>query len=278
MVRTYFHLDFNFNFIPSNDSILYFFTESKNKKNVYEIKSGTRLFTYDFNRIESITPDVFLITRKNKMGLLSKNEKLLLPIEYDAIVQTSGNYVSLYKDKKFGLYDLSKGRLIKPQYDRNVIFLNATWLAASKDKLYGLMDWDGKPLTPFLFDEIQPWNDKQVWARKQTTWQLMDVATGKIILDKVTDFQISYTATDVIARITGGQLHGIFSMAIGTIIPMTFSTIVNIGSEEYPFYFTDKEVREADIHVILYYNKEGKLLKKVVCEEEDFERIYCEGN
>jgi hypothetical protein len=212
------------------------------------------------------------------MGLLSKNEKLLLPIEYDAIVQASGNYVSLYKDKKFGLYDLTKGRLIKPQYDRNVIFLNATWLAASKDKLYGLMDWEEKPLTPFAFDEIQPWNDKLVWARKQTTWQLLDVVTGKIILDKVTEFQITRSATDVIARITSGQFHGIFSKAIGTIIPVSFSTIVNIGSEEYPFYFTDKEVREADIHVIIYYSKEGKLVRKVVCEEDDFEKIYCEGN
>jgi hypothetical protein len=270
--------DFKFSFVPARDSVMYFYTEGRNKKSLYEIKSGIRLFTYDFNRIESLTPTVFLITRKNKMGLLARNEKLLLPIEYDAIVQTSGSSVSLYKDKKFGLYDLINGRLIKPQYDRNVIFLNTAWLAASKDKLYGLMDWEGKPLTAFTYDEIQPWNDKLVWARKQTTWQLMDVATGKVILDKVSDFQVTYTANDVIARITSGQLHGIFSKAVGTIIPVAFSTIVNIGSEEYPFYFTDKEVREADIHVVLYYNKEGKLLKKVVCEEEDFERIYCEGN
>ncbi len=272
-----FSKDFRIAFVKAKDSVRYFFTEARNKKTVFDIATGSRLFTSEFDQIESLTATVFLITKKSKMGLLSRDGKLILPIEYEAIVKNANEFASLFKDKKFGLYDLGKNRLIKPLFDRNVVILNPELLATSKDKSYGLMGWDGKPITAFEFDEIQPWTATRIWARKNFSWQLYDFRSSKVVLDKVKDFHsISSSQVEGVVLVHRENFYGVISTVKGTIIPPTFSSIVNIGTEEYPFYFTDKEVEEAGVHVVIYYNKEGKFLRKQVYEDDEFEKIYCE--
>jgi WG containing repeat len=265
-------------FIKSKDSVLYFFSESKNKKTVFDIASGVKLFTTESDRIESITATVFLVTRKNKMGLLSRQGKIILPTEYDVIVKGKTEFASLYKNKKFGLLDLKRNKLIKTLYDKNLVALNENLLAANEGQLYGLIGWDGKPLTAFEFDEIQPWIGDIVWARKNSMWQLYDFRTHKIVIDKVKEYKLSQSIKDEqLVFIQRENLFGVISSTKGIIIPPTFSSVVNIGTEEYPLYFTHKEVEEAGVHVAIYYDKDGKFLRKQVYEEDDFERIFCEG-
>jgi len=59
------------------------------------------------------------------------------------------------------------------------------------------------------------------------------------------------------------------------IIPTSFSSITNVGSDDDPLYFTAKEVEEAGIVVVIYYNKDGKLLRKQVYEDEEYAHIIC---
>jgi WG containing repeat len=271
-----FSKDFKIAFVKSKDSVLYFYTEIKNRKTVFDITSGAKLFTAEFDQIESITSTVFLITKKNKMGLLSRHGKVILPTEYDVIVKGKTEFVSLYWNKKFGLFDLKRNKLIKPLYDKNLIVLNANSVAASKGQFYGLIGWNGKPLTTFEFDEIRPWMGNVVWARKNSMWQLYDFRTKKILIDKVEVYRLTETANgERVALVQRDNLFGIVSSVKGIIIPATFSTVVNVGSEEHPLYFTDKEVEEAGVHVVIYYDKDGKFLRKQVYEEDDFERIFC---
>jgi WG containing repeat len=269
--------DFKISFIKAKDSVRYFFTESKNKKAVFDITSGSRLFVLEFDQIESLTANTFLAIRKNKMGVLSREGKIILPIEYDAIVKSNTEFVSLFKEKKFGLFDLNKKTLIKPLFDKNLIVLNPELLAASKDKLYALISWDGKPLTKFEFDEIQPWTINLIWGRKNFSWQLFDFQSGKLVMDKVKSFRlISLSHNEKVLLVHLENFYGIISTTKGVIIPPTFSSIVNIGTEEYPLYFTDKEVEEASVHVVIYYDGDGKFLRKQVYEDEEFEKIFCD--
>ena len=39
---------------------------------------------------------------------------------------------------------------------------------------------------------------------------------------------------------------------------------------------TEKEVEEAGIFVVVYFDKQGKLVRKQAYEEEEYERILCE--
>jgi len=263
-------------FVKSTDSIRYFFTELKNKKTIFNIETGKKIFTADFDQIESLTPEIFLITKKNKKGLLDKKGKLVLPAEYDALVLHDKNQLSLLKDKKFGLFDLTSGKLIKPIYERNISLLDSMTLIAFKDGHYGLMDWEAKPLTSFEFFEIQPWKKNVVWVIKDFEWGLFDFSKSNYLLKHVKAFHlISDKPEEKMAMVQQENYFGILSNSRGMIIPTSFSSITNVGSDDDPLYFTAKEVEEAGIVVVIYYNKDGELLRKQVYEDEEYAHIIC---
>jgi hypothetical protein len=263
-------------FVKATDSIRFFFTETKNKKTIFSIETGEKLFVTDCDQIESLTSDIFIVTKKNKKGLLNKKGKIVLPIDYDALVLHDKNQLSLLKEKKFGLYEINSGRLIKPVYDRNISLLDSATLVAFKDGHYGLIDWETKPLTAFQFSEIQPWKKNVVWAIKDFEWSLFDFRQSKELLKHVKAFHvISDRPEEKLAIVQQENYFGLLSNTRNMIIPTSFSFITNLGSEDDPLYFTAKEVEEAGIVVVIYYDRDGKLLRKQVYEEEEYTHIVC---
>jgi outer membrane protein assembly factor BamD (BamD/ComL family) len=264
-------------FVKSRDSVRYFYTESKLKKTVYDIATGQRLFTNEFEIIESFGEEIFLISRNGKRGLIAKTGTLVLLVEYEALVQLNDDYWSIYKDKKFGLFDWKRSRLVKPVYSRNISMLNSEVLIVFKDEHFGLTSWNGKALTAFEFDEMLPWTGDLVWVRKNAQWSLLDVRSGKVEIDRVKDFAtISDTSTEKCMLIRRENLYGVISSERGIIIPTAFNGINNVGTDENPLYFTRKDVKEAQIQVVIYYDQFGKLIRKQVYEETEFEKIVCE--
>ena len=271
--------EFQINFVKAADSIRFFIIDNKKKKSVFDIVSGSMIFVSEYDQIESLTAKLFLVSKRNRFGLINRDGKIILPVEYNVIIKTADEIVSLLKDKKFGLYDLKRGQLIKPNFDRNVKVLDDNMLVVFKDNFYGIIDWDGKPMTKFEFDEIKLWEGSRLWMKKKLNWQLRDINTGNVLIDKVKDFRLIATSTnDKVALVQRENYYGIISSSKGIIIPPTFTSIVNIGSDEFPFYFTDKEVEEAGVHVVIYYNREGKYCRKQVYEEGEYEGIVCEAN
>ena len=65
----------------------------------------------------------------------------------------------------------------------------------------------------------------------------------------------------------------------GTVIPISFSDLVNLGPADEPIYFTEKHVTEASIFVVIYYDGNGKLIRREVYDDsEEYEKIYCSDN
>jgi hypothetical protein len=155
--------------------------------------------------------------------------------------------------------------------------LNKNTLIVFKDGFYGLMDWNGKSVTEFVYDEILPWKENAIWVKKNFSWTLFDYVTSKIITDRIKRFDTWLDGeTEKLYRIQRENFFGVISSSKGVIIPPTFSMILNVGSNEVPLYFTDKEVEEAGVHVVIYYNQNGKFLRKQVYEDEEFEQVACE--
>ncbi|MGC4021649.1 MAG: WG repeat-containing protein [Cyclobacteriaceae bacterium] len=263
------------NFIKSPDSVRFFFTEQKNKKSIFNIESGKRNFTTDVDKIESLNSSLFVVTKKNKKGILNLIGKTVLNIEYDAFV-LNGNLLSTYKEKKFGMMDLLSRKTMKPSYEKNLLPLNDTILIAYKDGHYGLINWQGENLTPFEFDEIQPWSENRIWAKRGFEWILYDFENNRKVINHIRSYSlIKDQPEEKIAVVKQDNVFGVVSSTKGVIIPPNFSNVYNLGNEEEPFYFTSKEVEEAGITVVIYYDKDGKLLRKQVYEDEEFAKILC---
>lgn len=266
-----------FTFIPGQDSSMYLVLEQEQKKTVYNEK-GKKLFTVAYDKIQYGGEGTFIVTHKEKKGVINSDGKVLLAFEYDAIAPAKGGVLSLLKATKFGLYNIHAKKLIKPAYNKNLVTYNAEFLVAFKDGAFGFIRWDNKPASDFDFSEVQYWTDSTALVKRNYAWALYDVASGKIKLDKVKDYKIiQESPSGKLAIVHHENQYGVLHSKRGFIIPATFSDIVNVGSAEVPLYFTEKHVEEASIFIVIYYNSEGRMLRKEVYEHDEYEKIYCSG-
>ncbi|MGE0587439.1 MAG: WG repeat-containing protein [Cyclobacteriaceae bacterium] len=263
-------------FVKSPDSVRFFLIEEKNKKALYEVESGARRLTMEFDKLEELTTNIFLIEWKGKKGLVGLDGKLLVSIEYDAIVKTSGNFISLLKDKKFGIYNLEKKALVKPTFERNINFYNKSTLVAFKDGGYGFVDLNAKPVSDFEFEEVNFWSDSLALVKRNFRWMIYGIHDNKIYMDQIKDYHlIKDTDAEKIALILKGNEYGVISNKRGEVIPPTFSDILNLGTEDKQLYFTEKHVEEAEIFVVIYYDGDGVFIRREIYEADDYDKIYC---
>ncbi|MBS1491761.1 MAG: hypothetical protein JSS93_14655 [Bacteroidetes bacterium] len=266
-------------FVPSSDSIRYFYTQQKTKKNIFDIATGEKLFATEADKIESLGAHYLMITKKNKKGLIDRHNKPVLPVEYSALISPDARLVSLFKDKKFGLYDLATRHMIKPTYGKNMVRLLNHFFIVYKDGHYGVVDWQQKAIVPFLYDEIQPWSVKEIWVRLGFEWQLYNFIENKPVLRLIKNFRmIKDNAEEKLAIVQQENYFGVVSSKSGIIISPTFSSVENHGSDEEPVYVTHKEVEEAGIVVVIYYDHNGKMLRKQVYEENEWTKLICPEN
>jgi hypothetical protein len=238
---------------------------------------GERLFTIDYDQIQYLGEGIFIVEKKKKKGLVFRDGKIVLPLEYDGFGGiTRTNTIPVLKSMKFGIFDIRTKKLIKPTYDKNITPYGSKYLVAYKDNGYGFINWENKPQSKFEFEEVRYWNDSVAWVKRGFQWMLYEMDSKEIKLEMVKDYKlIKDTSEEQIAIIHEETAYGVISNKKGIIIPATFSDIVNIGSAEKPFYMTEKFVEEASLFVVIYYNNEGKFLRRQAYETDDYERIYC---
>jgi hypothetical protein len=267
--------DSKIRFIPARDSVRYFYTENRNKRNVFNLADGEQRFITEFELIESIG-DYFIVAKANRKGLLNSSGKEVVPVEMETIVLNPEGQLSLLKNRKFGLYDFNQRKFIKPDYERNLVTLNAQHLVAFRNGKYGIIGWDTKPATSFEYDEVIPWQGDWIWAKQSRQWILLNFKTQKIEMDKVRAFSWFRKGIDEnIVRVQRENFFGIFSSTRGMIIQPTFHQVINLGTPDSPFYFTEKQVEEAGIYVIIYYNADGKLVRRQALEEDEYDALVC---
>ncbi len=265
-------------FIAARDSVRFFYTENKNKRMVYNLASGEQMFTTEFELVESIE-DYFLVARSGRKGLLNHLGKEVVPVEMETIVLNPEGHLSLLKNKKFGLYDLNQHKIIKPEYERNLVTLNEQYLVAFRNGQYGIVGWDMKPVTPFEYDEIVPWQGDWIWARQNRQWILLNFKTQTIEIDKVRAFSwFKKGSGENIVRIQRENFFGVLSSTLGMIIQPTFHQVINLGTPDTPFYFTEKQVEEAGIYVVIYYDAGGRLVRRQALEENEYDKLVCDAN
>lgn len=266
-------------FIKSQDTTNYFYVSEKSKNSVYAVKSEAKLFAAEFDDLEYLGYGSFLISKGVKKGLVDETGKIILPIEYTAVIVTESGIVSLLKDNKFGLFNISKRKLIKPSFERNVLLYDEVRLLAFKDGYYGFIDWQAKPLGKFEFEEIQRWNDSVAIVKRNFQWSLYEVETQKILMSKIKGFHLVGEDSDEKTIVIHKEnSFGVQSNRRGEIIPASYTDIINLGTAEDPLYFAEKHIEEAGIYVIIYFDREGKSIRKQVFEEDEYVKIYCDGN
>jgi hypothetical protein len=276
-------------FLPGKDSTSFLIVTSERpvagKRKTFlteEIKSiynskGKMLFTEKFDDIQVAGNNLFIISRKEKKGLVNSYGKFLLPIDFDAIGSVRDNTISVLKSMQFGLYNVETEQLIRPAFDKNVFQCGKNFIVVYRDGLYGFSAWDKVKDPNFEFEEVREWNDSVALVKKNQLWNLFNIYQGTIQETNIKELKmIRDSDAEKVAIVERDNSFGVISNKRGTIIPITFSDLINVGSTEEPLFFTEKHVAEASIFVVIYYDQNGKLIRREIYEEpEDYEKIYC---
>ncbi len=262
-------------FLPGRDSLAFLLMEKDKKVTVYDAL-GRSLFQSTYEKIQYAGEGLFVVNRKEKKGLVDLAGKPILPVEFDAIGTASNGSVSLLKAMKFGLYDVEKKKLIKPNSEKNVIRFNSSLYTSFRNGLFGFIDADNKPASEFVFNEILPWNDSIALVKQNGSYHLYNVFTRQNEISGIRKFRPVLDTPDEKEYIFFlKDQAGVVNNRKGVVIPLNFSDVVNVGSPEKPTYFTEKHVKEALLFVVIYYDNNGSLIRREVYEPEEYERIYC---
>jgi hypothetical protein len=261
--------------MPGFDSSAFLLVEEKDKKHVYN-RGGRQLFSAGVEKLVYAGGGVFIAETGGKKGLIDIAGRIILPIVYDAIGAANQGIVSVLRGKKFGLFDSKNKKLIKPAYEKNLVPYNGTLVSAYKNGFYGLIGWDNSPVSNFEFDEVRYWNDSTALTRRGSQWMIYEIKTRRILLEGIKNVKvIRDTPQGKLAIIQQGNSYGVLHSLMGTVLPISFTDLKNVGSSNEPLYFTEKHVTEAGIFVVIYYDDEGKMLRKEVYDHEEYEKIYC---
>ena len=117
-------------------------------------KNNTNLIIGEKIKVKGYTPkllndNLFEIEEGGKKGIVDRTGKLILEKIYDGIRLIDDNNISLLKDEKFGVYNISNKKLIEPKYFTELEPYDTTKYIAKNFFMYGIIDLNGKIILTF---------------------------------------------------------------------------------------------------------------------------------
>lgn len=252
-------------------------SNAKNFRKVYN-EFGREILSATFNDVIALEPNMIRLQKRNA-ALADSTGHYLLNFVYDGIGSNEGGYVSTLDKGKFGVINPSKKINIIPEYEKLLEPYSDTVLVAVKERYQGFINTKNKVLTAFEFDEVKYFNDSIALVRIDDEWMLENIRNEEVLYDRIIDFEIIDVGNeDKTLFITTNSGQGIYSETQGQIIEPTYTFIKILGTQKDPIYFAVKLVAEANIYVVIYYDKKGNKLFTQSFRQEEYNRIACPTN
>lgn len=263
--------------IPNeSDSSQYLLITGEDSERIYSEK-GEFQFNNRYDDVEYISQGYFSYESRDKKGILRASGGIALKAQYDGIGQVEDSLAPVLQKGAFGLYDLRRDLLIKPEYKKKLTRYGK-YLVGLKTDGYGFMDLDGEEVSEFEFTQIQHWNDDVALVKKEGEWALYHIEDEEMIQEGIQ--RIDYLKDDEeekIAYLLTAQGFGIYSNTRGEILNPSFNDIINLGTVDEPIYFAEKHVSEADFYVVVYADADGKTIRSDAFRESQYDLIVCEN-
>ncbi len=188
-------------------------------------------FIYD--EIKKINSDVAFVTKENKYGVINiQTGKIVVPIEFDALIYYLDDYIRVIKSKKFGIYD-KNGNVIAP-----IIY---------EDDIYENMRIpSGEGLNDFVGEYILNWSDinekecKKLFNNGLTLTKLnnkygyIDESNNIVISHKYSEAKDFVNGLAVVSK---GKLKTTFCGENGDLQVLLFGVIDKNDKEIIPFNY-----------------------------------------
>ncbi len=252
-------------------------SNAKNFRKIYN-QYGREILASTFNEVTALGPNMLRLQKRNA-ALADSTGHYLLNFVYDGIGSNDRGYVSVLDKGKVGVINPAKQINIPPAYEKLLEPYSDTVLIATKDRYKGFINNKNEVLTAFEFDEVKYFNDSIALVRIDNEWLLENIKNEDILYDRIEDFEIIDVGNeDKTLFITTSTGKGIYSESLGQVIEPTYTSIRILGTKIDPIYFAVKLVAEANIYVVIYYDKKGNKLFTQSFRQEEYFKIACPSN
>lgn len=228
---------------------------------------------------EILAPDDRLLLLKSAKGtaVADSSGNILLKPRYDAIGNYQNGYFATLKGSRFGLYNPFKNINVAPQYKVTLRPYNDSLLIANKNGQWGLVNAENKGVLNFAWNELQYWSDSVALAKKDGSWQLVNIYRNETVHGPFKDVRfVKKGPTENLAVVYTSNGYGLYSSTKGELVSPAYNDLINMGTVNRPLFYAEKEVKEADLFVVVYLNEEGETIFKEAYPREEWLRLLCD--
>jgi hypothetical protein len=150
------------------------------------------------------------------------------------------------------------------------------WVVAVDNK-FGIINSKSDTLLPASFDEIYYWTNALVFVKNGWKWNIYDLKISKFVASGIVAYSFITKKGNPTITFQKGVGIGVFDSNKGVVLKSTYTDIFLEGTPEQPYYRAEKYVEEAGLHIMLYYNLDGKLLFQNIMDEKSFNILYGDG-
>ncbi|OHX66891.1 WG repeat-containing protein [Flammeovirga pacifica] len=253
----------------------------KNGKYALLNEKGHQVMTPQFSRMEVFKHGVIAKYGSLEYYYNFKGDKII-PKGYESIT-VHGEYLHLYSKKKYGFYDVNSKLKIEPIFDAAIQPTTLTkkgvnlWLG-SKGGKKGFFDIHKLNNASFYYEDIQLLNmdTTSAFVFEDEQWKLLDVQHNTIKMS-CDEYQVKESNDSTFwLKYKKGNGFGVYHSVTGDIIYPEFQNVINLGSLEVPLFMVNQFIHQADLNIILYLNKEGKVVYQSLLKPESYKNINCQ--
>ncbi len=252
----------------------YFVFSKRFERKLFHIE-GELLTSGNYDDIKVLNDSLFLVEKRGKAGIVSKTGDMVVNLNNDLIRQ-EGGVLLLLQEGLIGAYLLDSSSFITTKYEARLEPFGQ-FFRTRYDGKTGLIDREEQVIMPFVFDEINYWNDSLAWVKEEGMWSLVHMFDGSTLIEGIQRYDPLSRDDDLIfARVYAETGYGLVSSAGQVLLNPKFNEIINLGTQGDPVFFVEQFSPEAAYHIVFYLNKYGERIASEAYRPPEFERILCE--
>ena len=241
----------------------------KNKENVavnmvYKRDSlkGYLGYGVDLNKIYLKSEPAFKLIRvkkNNKFGYADTSGKIVIPIEYDYVVNNYFNekLLCVSKNNLYGYINPKNEIIIALKYKNAFSFTNGL-AAVMVDEKWGYIDVTGKMVIPAIYDNAYTFNPAGVAIVRKGDKTGLISKSGTIVLAFDNDKVFTFNSNDY-WLVKNAGLYGIVNNSGKQILPIIYKEIKSFNG--------DVAIVQDDKSDYGYFHKDGKMLTECIYEK-----------
>ncbi len=162
-------------------------------KRVFSItQNAENSFDFLYEELSLSHENFFQVLRKNKWGVISRNSREIIPIDYSYIEESSYGWI-VEKDSVYYAYDL-KGNLVLPEPLENVL-VGDNHYAIKKESKWGLVDLKGETILPVKCEELNFLGKSHILIKEKNKYHIISLQNPEKLVSIHNFWQVAYSKT-----------------------------------------------------------------------------------